>query len=131
MEEKSEKESYVSGNDGTKESYIHCRGPAVIAGRALFVGFSVVDSDTLTLLLGKGHMRKFRMNYDIGKGVLQMGRTKQLLTTSRAGHDANPILLGSWMSCVRAQLARGDFTVPRDVVDTLSTSAPADVGMEE
>ncbi len=56
--EKEERERYMFGSDGVKESFLHVVCPAIIAGRAMLVAFSVVRSDSLALLIGKDQMRK-------------------------------------------------------------------------
>ncbi len=87
----------------------------------------MVRSDSLALLIGKDQMRKFGIVLDVGRGIIRMGRTRQEMVLSRAGHDGCPLQPERWCELVAEQQARGDYVVPKETLDLTGQAVAMDV----
>ncbi len=80
--------------------------PAVLAGRAYFITFSVVKSGRLTLLLGRDLLEPLGATLDMTHSFLRMGSGRSELMDSQAGHFAVDLHPESWLMLKNASLVR-------------------------
>jgi hypothetical protein len=64
-------EKYRFGNGGTLDSTVRVTVPIVIASRPARITFSVVPSDGLSLLIGRGFLSSVGIQIDCGKSTLR------------------------------------------------------------
>ena len=95
--ETKEKERYRFGNGGILESTIRATCPAVLAGRAYLITFSVVPSERLTLL-GRDLLEPWEATLDMKHGVLRIGCGRSPLVDSQAGHFAVDLAPSGWLA---------------------------------
>ena len=91
------RERYRFGNGGILDSWVKATVPAVLAGRAYFITFSVVKSDRLTLLLGRDLLEPLGATLDMKNSWLRIGSGRSELLDSQAGHFAVDLRPDSWL----------------------------------
>ena len=120
-------ERYRFGNNGTLDSYTRVKSPAVVAGKAYLIEFSIVESDRLALLLGRDILESFGAMMDMNpkNPALRIGSGSAPLVNSDAGHYAIDLRPESWRAIydVHASFASGT-TLPRRL-RTRSRTGPA------
>eukprot|EP00959_Pyramimonas_sp_CCMP1952_P232386 4856215-Pyramimonas_sp.AAC.1 len=79
---------YRFGNGGTLPSKLRVTASLVLCGKVGRIVFSVVDSPTLGLLIGRGFMQLSKIDISLWKGQIRIGNSTQKLMTSAAGHPA-------------------------------------------
>ena len=112
--EEDEWERYRFGNGGILESLVKATVPAVLAGRAYFITFSIVKSDRLTLLLGRDLLEPLGATLDMKNSWLRIGSGRSELLDSQAGHFAVDLRPDSWLMLKDATSVRAVETpLPR------------------
>ena len=112
--EEDERERYRFGNGGILESLVKATVPAVLAGRAYFITFSIVKSDRLTLLLGRDLLEPLGATLDMKNSWLRIGSGRSELLDSQAGHFAVDLRPDSWLMLKDATSVRAVETpLPR------------------
>ena len=102
--ERPEHESYRFGNGGTLLSSIRATVPAVLGNTPMLISFSVVDSPSLGLLLGRDFLTPAGVVLDMGNRTFRFGQRGDSvkMVTTRAGHYGMELLPERWRSLWRA-----------------------------
>ena len=125
--ETAEHERYRFGNNGTLDSYTRVKSPAVTAGKAYLIEFSVVESDRLALLLGRDILESLGTMVDTNpkSPALRIGSGSAPLVNSDAGHYAIDLKPESWRAIYDAHAPFASGTTLLRRLRTRSRSGPA------
>ena len=87
--EESENELYRFGNGGTLPSKLRVTAPIVLCGRAGRIVFSVVDSPTPALLIGRDFIQPPKIDISLWKGIIRIGNQTQAPSQAAPGIQAS------------------------------------------
>ena len=127
LTETAEHERYRFGNNGTLDNYTRVKSPAVIAGKAYLIEFSVVEIDRLALLLGRDILESLGAMMDMSpkSPALRIGSGNSPLVNSDAGHYAIDLKPESWRAIYDAHASFASGTTLLRRLRTRSRSGPA------
>ena len=98
-------------------SNIRATVPIVICGKAGKIVYSVVDSPTLGLPIGRDFLEPAKVDICIHANLIKIGRDSQKLVKSQAGHPAIMLQPESWKTSKDACTVAADLppsTIVRD-----------------
>ena len=114
VKEEPERERYRFGDGRIVKSYKKATLPIVMCGQPLLATCSIVESDTLGLLLGKDFQEHNKVDMSIWRKEVRIGSGRTGLLDSSAGHPSVDLRPQLWKSLKETQdYVRADDDLPR------------------